>query len=71
MPTIAERASKTAIETQQAIGERARKTNPKKEALLDLGTREVSALTKLVGGLYDGSVDPDEVVARLKKLAQR
>lgn len=71
VPTIAERASKTAIETQQAIGERARKTNPKKEALLDLGTREVSALTKLVGGLYDGSVDPDEVVARLKKLAQR
>ena len=69
--SIAERASKSAIEAQQAIGERARKTNPKKEALLDLGTREVSALKKLVAGLYDGSVDPDDVSAQLKKLAQR
>jgi len=69
--TIAEQASKSAIEAQQAIGERARKSNPKKEALLDLGTREVSALKKLVAGLYDGSVDPDDVAAQLKKLAQR
>ena len=69
--SIAERASKAAIEAQQAIGERARKTNPKKEALLDLGNREVTALKKLVAGLYDGSVDPDDVSAQLKKLAQR
>ena len=69
--SIAERASKAAIEAQQAIGERARKSNPKKEALLDLGNREVSALKKLVAGLYDGSVDPDDVSAQLKKLAQR
>lgn len=69
--TIAQEASESAIETQQVIGERARKSNPKKEALLDLGDREISALRKLVAGLYDGSVDPDDVVARLKKLSQR
>ena len=69
--TIAEQASKSAIEAQRAIGERARKSNPKKEALLDLGNREVSALKKLVAGLYEGSVDPDDVAAQLKKLAQR
>jgi hypothetical protein len=69
--TIAEQASESAIQAQRAIGERARKSNPKKEALLDLGNREVSALKKLVAGLYDGSVDPDDVAAQLKKLAQR
>jgi hypothetical protein len=68
--TIAERVAETAIETQRGIGERARKTNPKKEALLDLGTREVSALNKMVAGLYNGTVDPDDVVAQLKKLAK-
>ncbi|MGH2697897.1 MAG: hypothetical protein ACRDJL_01685 [Actinomycetota bacterium] len=69
--TIAQRAANTAIETQRGIGDRARKTNPKKEALLDLGKREVSALNKMVAGLYDGSVDPDDIVAQLKRLAQR
>ncbi len=68
--TIAEQAAEAAIETQRSIGDRARKSNPKKEALLDLGQREVTALTKLAAGLYDGKLDADEVVAQLEKLAK-
>ncbi|CAN5631882.1 hypothetical protein BH20ACT23_BH20ACT23_01810 [soil metagenome] len=68
--TIAEQAAEAAIETQRGIGDRARKSNPKKEALLDLGQREVTALTKIAAGLYDGKLDPDEVVAQLEKLAK-
>jgi len=68
--TIAQRAAENAIETQRAIGDRARKSNPKKEALLDLGEREVTALTRIAAGLYDGKLDADEVVAQLEKLAK-
>ncbi|MGH2751028.1 MAG: hypothetical protein ACRDK3_09185 [Actinomycetota bacterium] len=69
--TISERAATAAIESQRGIGDRARKTNPKRAALLELGKREVAALTKMVAGLYDGSVDPDDVGPRLSRLAQR
>jgi len=68
--TIAEQAAEAAIETQRAIGDRARKSNPKKEALLDLGQREVTALTKIAAELYDGKLDADEVVTQLEKLAK-
>ncbi len=67
---IAEQAAEAAIETQRAIGERARKANPKKEALLDLGQREIAALTKIAAGLYEGKLDADEVVAQLERLAK-
>ena len=68
--TLAEQAAETAIETQRAIGDRARRSNPKKEALMDLGQREVTALTKIAAGLYEGKLDADEVVAQLEKLAK-
>jgi len=68
--TIAEQAAEAAIETQRTIGDRARKSNPKKDALLDLGQREITALTKIAAGLYDGKLDADEVVAQLEKLAK-
>lgn len=68
--TIAEQAAEAAIETQRSIGERARKSNPKKEALLDLGPREIAVLTKIAAGLYDGKLDADEVVDQLEKLAK-
>ncbi|MGH2777003.1 MAG: hypothetical protein ACRDJT_16445 [Actinomycetota bacterium] len=68
--TIAEQAAEAAIEAQRAIGDRARKSNPKKEALLDLGQREINALTKIAAGLYDGKLDADEVVAQIEKLAK-
>jgi hypothetical protein len=61
---------RAAIDTQRGIGERARKGNPKKDALLALGKKEVSALTSLANGLFDGSVDPEEIEPRIEKLAK-
>jgi len=70
VPAIAQEAAEDAIEAQRTIGERARKTNPKKEALLGLGQRESAALAKIAADLYDGKLDPDEVVAHLEKLVK-
>ena len=70
VPTIAQQTAKAAIENQRAIGDRARKANPKKEALLGLGPREVDALTKIAADLYDGKLDPDEAIAQLEKLVK-
>ncbi|MGH2693336.1 MAG: hypothetical protein ACRDJJ_00835 [Actinomycetota bacterium] len=68
--TIAESAAAAAIDDQRGIGERARKGNPKKSALLDLGRREVTALTSMASALYEGSLEPDEVDTRIRKLAK-
>jgi hypothetical protein len=59
----------TAIENQRGIGRRARKGNPKKDALLAMGEREVSALTKLTNGLLDGAVQPEEIENTIERLA--
>jgi hypothetical protein len=60
-----------AIENQRRTGERARKGNPKKDALTTFGDKESSALDALVKGLFDGSIDPDDVEGRIDKLAER
>jgi hypothetical protein len=70
VPAIAESAAADAIDKQRGIGERARKGNPKKSALLDLGRREVTALTRMASALYEGSLEPDEVDTRIRKLAK-
>jgi hypothetical protein len=70
VPTIARQAAEDAIEAQRSIGERARKANPKKEALLGLGPRESAALAKIAADLYDRKLDPDEAVAQLEKLVK-
>ncbi len=62
--------SRVAIERQRGIGERARKGNPKKDALLGFGKQEISALTTLAKGLFDGSIDPGEVDDRIQGLAR-
>jgi hypothetical protein len=59
-----------AIERQRGIGERARKGNPKKEALLALGKKEISALSSLAKGVFDGSVDPADVEGRIERWAE-
>jgi hypothetical protein len=59
-----------AIDAQRGIGQRARAGNPKKDALLALGSKEISALTRLARGLFEGSVDPEEVEQRIDKLAK-
>ena len=61
----------TAIESQRRIGERARKGNPKKDALTALGGRESKAVDALLKGLFEGTIDPDDVEARIERLAER
>ena len=67
---VGEERVRLAIERQRAIGERARKGNPKKDALLALGGKEIAALNALATGVFDGSVDPDEVEARIERWAE-
>ena len=58
-----------AVERQRGIGERARKGNPKKDVLLALGMKEITSLTKLANGLFEGSLDADAVEERIERLA--
>jgi hypothetical protein len=67
---VGQEFASAAIDRQRGIGERARKGNPKKDALLALGKKEMSALTSLANGLFDGSVDPEEIQPRIEKLAK-
>jgi hypothetical protein len=60
-----------AIDKQKAIGNRAHKGNPKKDALLALGEREIKGLSKLAAGLFEGSLKPEEVGIQLERLAKR
>jgi hypothetical protein len=61
---------KAAVERQRGVGERARKGNPKKDALLAFGRREISALSSLTDGLFDGTVTPADVAERIERLAK-
>jgi hypothetical protein len=67
---VGQEFARVAVDRQRGIGERARKGNPKKDALLALGKKEMSALTSLANGLFDGSVDPEEIEPRIEKLAK-
>lgn len=67
---IADDLVRGAIEGQRRIGERAR-MKPKKDALLVLGDKEIAALNSVVKGLFDGSIDPDEVEERIERSAGR
>lgn len=60
-----------AIEAQRRLGERARKTNPKKDVLGAFGDAEVRAVDALVEGLFDGSIEPGDVEPRIERLAGR
>jgi len=61
---------RAAVERQRGIGERARKGNPKKDALLGFGMKEATVLTKLANKLFDGSLQPDEIEERIERLAR-
>jgi hypothetical protein len=58
------------IEGQRRIGERARKGNPKKDALVAFGDKESKAVDALIKGLFDGSLDPDDVEDRIERLTE-
>jgi hypothetical protein len=68
--TIGREFVRAAIDKQRSIGERARKGNPKKDALLGLGKREISALASLANGLFDGRVAPEDIAPRIERLAK-
>ncbi|MGH2557241.1 MAG: hypothetical protein ACRDHO_16250 [Actinomycetota bacterium] len=59
-----------AIEKQRGIGQRARKGNPKKDALLTLGSNEISALSTFANGLIAGSVEPEDLEQEIDRLAK-
>jgi hypothetical protein len=61
----------TTIDNQRRIGERARKGNPKKDALTAFGDKERKAVDAIVKGLFDGSIAPDDVEDRIERLAER
>jgi hypothetical protein len=61
----------SAVDRQRGVGERARKGNPKKDALLGLGDKESTELTALAKGLFEGDVDPDEIEERIERSAER
>jgi hypothetical protein len=67
---VSEEIVKAAVDRQHGIGDRARKGNPKKDALLSLGKKEISALAKLAGGLFDGSVNAEEIESRIERVAK-
>jgi hypothetical protein len=70
VPAVSQDFVRAAIERQRGIGERARKGNPKKDALQALGKKEISALAKLADGLFDGSVNSEEIESRIERLAK-
>lgn len=62
---------RAAIERQRGIGDRARKGNPKKDVLTAFGDKETKAVEALVKGVFDGSIDPDDVEDGIERLAER
>jgi hypothetical protein len=69
VPPIAQEQADRAIEGQVAAGGRARKTNPKRKALTELGEAEAGELTKLVLEIYEGRTQPDDLEEQLRRLA--
>jgi hypothetical protein len=62
---------RAAVERQRGLGERARKGNPKKDALRAFGDTEVRAVDAIVTDLFDGSIDPVDVETRIERETDR
>lgn len=69
-PIAAERAE-AAIAEQAAAGARARKTNPKRKALSELGDDEAAAIARLLVDVHEGRATVDNVDEELRRLATR
>jgi hypothetical protein len=67
---IGDERVQSAVQSQHETGERARKGNPKKDALLAFGDKEASAIKGLAKGLFEGDIDPSEVEERIERLAR-
>jgi hypothetical protein len=68
---IARECAERAIDDQVATGGRARKTNPKRDALTAFGHTESAALAKLVTDVHEGRAASDAVEDVLRKLASK
>lgn len=68
---IARERAAAAVDEQVAAGGRARKTNPKRKALTELGDADVEAVVDIVMGLQDGRLGVDELGDRLERMAER
>ncbi len=69
VPPIAHERAGRAIEDQVAAGGRARKTNPKRKALTELGDEDAGALAQLLVEIHEGRASPDDVEQELRRLA--
>jgi hypothetical protein len=67
-PDVHDRAAR-AIQDQVAAGTRARKTNPKRKALTELGEAQARRIAALVLDVHGGRVQPDAVEEELRRLA--
>lgn len=71
VPPIAREQADRAIADQVAAGGRARKTNPKRRVLTELGDEEAGDIAKLLGDVHDGNAQPDDVEEALRRLATK
>lgn len=69
-PIANERANR-AIEYQVAAGSRARKTNPKRKVLTELGDEEAGNIARLVLDVHDGRATAEDVEDKLRGLATK
>jgi hypothetical protein len=67
---IAQEQADRAIEEQAAAGGRARKTNPKRKALTELGEREAREMQRLVVEIHEGRTRAEELDEELRRLAK-
>jgi hypothetical protein len=67
-PIAGERTTQ-AIADQAAAGSRARKTNPKRKALIELGDAEAASLARLLVDVHEGRATIDNVEEELRRLA--
>lgn len=66
---IASERTERAIAEQVAAGGRARKTNPKRKALTELGDADAAALRRLLVDVHEGRATTDNVEEELRRLA--
>ena len=69
VPPIAHERAGRAIDDQISAGGRARKTNPKRKALTELGDDDAAALAQLLVEVHEGRAEPDGMEDELRRLA--
>jgi hypothetical protein len=69
--TIAHERAAASIGEQAAAGARARRTNPKRKALTELGDDDADRVAKLVLDVHDGRAELEGIEERLRRSAKR